>query len=52
MDQNVSPLQRIINELECLFEVGSHFITWYVEGVDDFMINIVLFRIINIEHGT
>ena len=51
MHQNVSTLESIIDKVEGLIEMRCHFIARNIECVDDFVVNIVLFGVVNIEHG-
>lgn len=42
MDKEVSLPEGIIDEVEGLFEVGTHFVGGDVEGADRFVIDVVL----------
>ena len=51
MNKQVALLERIVNEPVGFLKVRSHFVAWNVECVDDLMVDIVLFGVINVHRG-
>jgi hypothetical protein len=51
VDEHVSLLEGIFDEMEGFIKVWRHFVAGQVEGVDHFMIDLLILGVVDAQHG-
>lgn len=51
MDEHISQLEGILDEMEGFVKVRRHFVAGQVEGIDDFVIDLLILRVVDAQHG-